>query len=65
VAVVEAEQLRTKPDRENQHPDTAPSGDEEMAKLMNKNDDAENEQHRQATPAADDASNKIHKSVLG
>jgi hypothetical protein len=36
-----------------------------MAKLMNKHDDAENEQHRQATPAANDASNKIHKSVLG
>jgi hypothetical protein len=31
-----------------------------VTKLMKKHDNAEHEENRQATPAADDASDKIH-----
>ena len=34
MAVIEAEKLRTKANRENQHPDAASTGDEEMAELV-------------------------------
>ena len=44
VAVVEAEEFRAKPDGEDQHPDAAPAGHQEMAELVEKHHDGQDEQ---------------------
>jgi hypothetical protein len=46
VTVVETDQLGAKADGENQDPDAARPGDEEMAELMEKHDDRQNQQKR-------------------
>ena len=46
MAVVEADDLRTETHRKSQHPHAAPARDQEMAKLMEEDDDAQSEQKR-------------------
>ena len=46
MAVVEAEQFGTEPDGKDQHPDAAPAGDQEMAELVEKHHERQDEQKR-------------------
>ena len=46
VAVVEAGYFRPEAHREDQHPNAAPAGHQEMAELMKENDDRQREQER-------------------
>src|ERR1700716_946945 len=45
--VVEPDELGPESDRKDQHLDTAPARDQEMAELMHEDDDRQNEQKRQ------------------
>ena len=44
MAVVETGQFRPETERESQHPHARPAGDQEMAELMEENDDGQDEQ---------------------
>ncbi len=44
MAVVEAEKFRPEAERERQHLHTSPASDQKVAKLMEENDDGQNEQ---------------------
>src|SRR5215831_13827971 len=44
VAVVEAKKLRAEPNGENQYPDPAPAGDQEMAELVEEHHQRQDEQ---------------------
>src|SRR3984893_19471103 len=44
VAVVEAKKLRAEPNGENQYPDPAPAGDQEMAELVEEHHQRQEEQ---------------------
>src|SRR5271156_4740249 len=46
VAIIEANDFRTKADGEDQNPHPAPAGDEKMAKLVEEHDQAQDEQER-------------------
>src|SRR3982750_3475273 len=66
VAIVKAEQLGPKSDREGEHAHAAPSRDQKVPELVKENDDRQNEQERNdvagkpAAPRADMSKERFH-----
>src|SRR5262245_9672162 len=63
IAVGEPEQLRPEADGENQHPDATPTGDQEVAKLVEEYHKAKNEEDR--SPACYNSLQNFHSYFPG